>query len=706
MPGFFKWGRDKSAATSATSNGATAAVSAPVTPAPAPVAAPPANVAPAAPAMAEAPAAMAEPMAAPVAAEPIAAEPAPAPAPAAAEFNGSVSSPMHVVPGTLGVPLDGAFEPMTAPLAPADEAPAVPLAVAAPAPAMEAAPAPAPAPAPAESASSVAPTVISGADFHSTMPDFPLTLLHTLERAERLFANSAIVTNTAEGPRRTTYGAWARRVHRLGGALTRLGVQKGDRIGTLAWNTDKHLELYFGVPCMGAVLHTLNLRLSPKDLGFIIEDAADSYIFVDASLLGLLEKVANKLGSVRGLVVMNGAAQPSGQVTLPPILDYEELLAPESEHFNWPELDERDAASMCYTSGTTGNPKGVVYSHRSTMLHSLAECLPDALDCSERDIIMPYVPMFHANAWGLCQAAPLVGASLVFPNNLMDAATVTKLMSSEKVTIGAGVPTIWNGMLQVLDKEAIDLSSLRFLVCGGSAVSLALIEALDRHHLTIVQAWGMTEMSPLGTVSRVRRELADRPADEQNRYRAKQGVATPLVEFKIVDEQGAELPWDGKSFGELLVRGPWITTAYYRDADPDRFSDGWLRTGDIATLDEFGYVGIVDRSKDVIKSGGEWISSIDLENEIMLHPQVFEAAVIGVPDPKWEERPAAYVVPKPDFKDTLTGDDIIAFLTPRVAKWWLPDEIIFVDAIPKTGVGKVDKKLLRAMHADGRTNPA
>jgi acyl-CoA synthetase (AMP-forming)/AMP-acid ligase II len=326
--------------------------------------------------------------------------------------------------------------------------------------------------------------------------------------------------------------------------------------------------------------------------------------------------------------------------------------------------------------------------------------MPDALNYSERDIIMPFVPMFHANAWGLCQAAPLVGASLVFPGRLLDPVSVTRLMSSEKVTVGAGVPTIWTGMLQVLDKEPVDLSALRFIICGGSAVSLALIEGLERHNLTIVQAWGMTEMSPLGSVSRVRRHLADASQDEQNRYRAKQGTPTPLVEFKVVDDSNTEVPWDGKTFGELLVRGPWITGSYYHDADPAKFTDGWLRTGDVVTVDAYGTIGIVDRSKDVIKSGGEWISSVDLENAIMGHPQVLEAAVIGVPDPKWEERPCAYVVPKPEFRDTLTKADILSFLETRVAKWWLPDEVIFIEAVPKTSVGKFDKKVLRAHHTE------
>jgi fatty-acyl-CoA synthase len=450
------------------------------------------------------------------------------------------------------------------------------------------------------------------------------------------------------------------------------------------------------------------LRLFPQDIAYIINDAQDSVIFVDADLLPILEKISDQLGPVRNVVVMNGKANPTDASKLPPILDYEELLAAApNDTYPWPELDERQAAAMCYTSGTTGNPKGVVYSHRSVLLHSICLTQADVGGLSERDRAMPFVPMFHANAWGLAHAAPLVGATLIFPGRLMDPVSVTNLIASEKVTLAAGVPTIWIGMLQLLDKDpsAYDLSSCNRILCGGSAVPLALIEGLQRHNLNIIQAWGMTEMSPVGSMGRLRSEVAAMPVDDQNAVRGKAGVPVPLVDFRVLDDAGNPVPWDGVTFGELQVRGPWVTSSYYHGGDDNvnKFSDGWLRTGDVVTLDPYGYIGIVDRTKDVIKSGGEWISSVNLEGLIMGHPQVLEAAVIGVPDPKWQERPVAYIVPKPDFKDTLTKEDIIAYLEPKIAKWWLPEEVVFIDAVPKTSVGKFDKKVLRAQHATEHT---
>ncbi|HEY7022433.1 MAG TPA: long-chain fatty acid--CoA ligase [Ktedonobacterales bacterium] len=567
-------------------------------------------------------------------------------------------------------------------------------------------------PAPPTPAAASAPTMVpataTNGAFVSTMGDFPLTLQHSLDRAARLFPHREIVTNTADGPQRTTYGEWAKRVNRLAYALEKLGVKQGDRVATLGWNTATHLELYFGAPCMGAVLHTLNLRLFPQDVAYIINDAQDSVIFVDADLLPILEKISDQLGPVRNLVVTNGKANPTDASKLPPILDYEELLAAApNDTYPWPELDERQAAAMCYTSGTTGNPKGVVYSHRSVLLHSISLTQTDVGALSERDRVMPFVPMFHANAWGLAHAAPLVGATLIFPGRLMDPQSVTNLIASEKVTMAAGVPTIWIGMVQLLDKDpgAYDLSACSRIVCGGSAVTLALIEGLQRHNLNIIQAWGMTEMSPVGSFGRLRSEIMEMPVEDQYAARAKAGVPVPLVDFRVLDESGNPVPWDGVTFGELQVRGPWVTMSYYHGGDDNvnKFSDGWLRTGDVVTLDPYGYIGIVDRTKDVIKSGGEWISSVNLEGLIMGHPQVLEAAVIGVPDPKWQERPVAYVVPKPDFKDTLTKEDIIAYLEPKIAKWWLPEEVIMIDAVPKTSVGKFDKKVLRAQHAAEHT---
>ena len=598
--------------------------------------------------------------------------------------------------GAPSAPANGAAAtPQSAPQAPpaaATLATATPEAASSP---VAQTPPPAPAPAPAS------PATASPAGTVSTMMSFPLTLQHTLDRATRLFADREIVTNTENGAARTTYGAWAKRVNQLAGALTKLGIKPGDRVGTLGWNSAAHLELYFAIPCIGAVLHTLNLRLFPQDLSYIINDAQDSVIFVDGDLVPLLERIADQLTSVRALVVMNSPAKRASDVPLPQMLDYETLLAEQPTEYAWPALDENQAAAMCYTSGTTGNPKGVVYSHRSIVLHSIVGAMPDVLSLSENDVVMPFVPMFHANAWGLAHGAPMVGASLVFPGRLMDPVSVTKLMESERVTLAAGVPTIWIGLLQVLAKEPHDLSSVQRIICGGSAVPLSMIEGLQAHNLNIIQAWGMTEMSPLGSVARLKSKLQALPVSEQNKYRAKQGVMAPLVDFRVMDDDGNQVPWDGKTFGELQVRGPWITGSYYHTPDDgSKFSDGWLRTGDVVTIDENGYIGIVDRSKDVIKSGGEWISSVDLENAIMGHPQVLEAAVIGVPDPKWQERPCAYVVPKPEFKDTLTKDDIITYLQPLVAKWWLPGEVIFIESVPKTSVGKFDKKVLRKQHAD------
>ncbi len=532
----------------------------------------------------------------------------------------------------------------------------------------------------------------------STMMDVPLTLQHFLWRATTLFPKKEIVTKRENGLHRYTYADWGARVAQLAHALRALGVSSGDRVATFAWNNYRHLELYFAIPCTGAVLHTLNLRLFAEHLEFIIRDAEDRVIFVDASVLPLLERLAGKMPTVRQYVCMADGPVPTS--TLEPMVSYEELLAPQPKTYPWPALDERDAAAMCYTSGTTGNPKGVVYSHRSTFLHSFGAALGGAIGVSEEDCVLPVVPMFHANAWGLAYAATLVGAKHVFPDRFLDPATIADLIRQESVTIPAGVPTIWIALLQYLEKTGLELPSVRIIPCGGSAIPPALMEGMARRGLTMLHAWGMTETSPLGSVSQVKSYLRTGGAEEF-RFRMKQGFAVPGVEIRLADVETARvLPWDGQSVGEIQVRGPWITGSYYRGADKDRFTaDGWLRTGDVANMDAEGYIQIVDRTKDLVKSGGEWISSVELESAIMGHPKVLEAAVIGVPHPKWQERPVAYVVPKPDFKGAVTPAEILEYLQPQVAKWWLPDEVRFVDEIPKTSVGKFDKKVLRAQAA-------
>jgi fatty-acyl-CoA synthase len=528
------------------------------------------------------------------------------------------------------------------------------------------------------------------------MQDVPLTLPHLFGRAETLFFDKEIVTVTATGIERTTYGSWAERTRRLGGVLDDLGISDDGRVATFGWNTARHLELYFAAPCTGRVLHTLNIRLFPEQLVYIANHAEDEVIFVDRSLLGLLWPLVDQLETVRHFVVMDDG---KGEVPSPdggrPLHDYEDLLA-NADPVGFAVDDENRAASMCYTSGTTGNPKGVVYTHRSTFLHTLGTMVSSGISVAEDDRILPVVPMFHANAWGLAHAAVASGASLVMPGPDLSPPAIANLIVDERVTIAAGVPTIWMGVLPEL--KGRDTSSLRAIPCGGSAVPRALSEAYrEQTGLPIMQAWGMTETSPVASVGRIKSTI-DAVLDDEGRADLRTTVGQPsiCVEPRVVRPGSTEaLPWDGESSGELQVRGPWIAAEYYNDErSPESFTeDGWLKTGDVAVIDHHGYIRLVDRTKDVIKSGGEWISSVDLENELMGHPKVAEAAVIGIPHPKWAERPLACVVVKPG--EELTKEEVLEFLAPRVAKWWLPDDVVFVDEIPKTSVGKFSKKDLR-----------
>ncbi|MDQ6712292.1 MAG: long-chain fatty acid--CoA ligase [Candidatus Dormibacteraeota bacterium] len=524
----------------------------------------------------------------------------------------------------------------------------------------------------------------------STMPDFPLTLQHFLWRSTSLFPTKEIVTRRESGRHRYTYADFGRRVAQLAHALRELAVGPGDRVGTLAWNNYRHLELYFAAPCSGAVLHTLNPRLFPEHLEFVINDAEDKVIFVDASLVPALQRVAKNLKTVKQFVVMTDGPSPDG---VTPSVSYEALLGGRPTDFDWPALDERDAAAMCYTSGTTGKPKGVVYSHRSSVLHSFGIAIGGGIGLAESDSILPVVPMFHANAWGLAYGATMLGAKQVFPDRFLDPVSLTELIREEKVTFSAGVPSVWIALLQYLDKTATNLDGLRMFV-GGSALPAGLYDGLSRHGIDTNQGWGMTETSPVAAVATMKSYM---PESDRRQVRLKAGLPLAGVELRLANvETGEPVPWDGKSVGEIQVRGPWVTASYYRGVDPERFTkDGWLRTGDVANVDREGYAQIVDRTKDLVKSGGEWISSVELESAIMGHPKVLEAAVIGVPHPKWQERPVAYVVAKSEFKGAVTQAEIIEFLQPLVAKWWLPDAVRFVNEIPKTSVGKFDKKVIR-----------
>jgi len=531
----------------------------------------------------------------------------------------------------------------------------------------------------------------------STMQDFPLTITAILRHGRSVFGGSEVVTFEGESCRRATYARVAERADRLASALRRLGVREGDRVGTFSWNTQEHLEAYLAIPSMGAVLHTLNLRLFPEQLTYITNHAEDRVVLVDGSLIPLLARVAADLKTVEHFVVVG---EGDGSALGPNVLSYEELLAAESgEVYPYPEIDERSAAAMCYTSGTTGNPKGVVYSHRSTYLHSMAATSGTTFALTERDRILPIVPMFHANAWGLPYAGWMAGSDFVMPDRFLQGEPLVKLIMAEKPTVSGAVPTVWNDILGYADKhkDSVDLTSLRLVACGGSAVPRSLMEAFqERHGVKIVQAWGMTETSPIAAVAMPPEGI---PAGEEMEWRAKTGRVIAGVELRITADDGSVLPWDGEAVGEIEVRGPWITASYYKDDDPQKFHDGWLRTGDVGCVEPNGFVQITDRAKDVIKSGGEWISSVELEGTLMAHPSVKEAAVVGVPDDRWDERPLACVVLNEG--ESASVDDLKGFLADRVAKWWLPERWTFIDEVPKTSVGKFDKKVLRARYADG-----
>lgn len=523
----------------------------------------------------------------------------------------------------------------------------------------------------------------------------PLTIVDLIERAEKYFPKKEVISRTHTRTERLTYEQIGKRTRSLSSALENLGVKKGDRVGTLAWNHHRHLEVYFAAPSMGAVLHTINIRLSAEHLIYIINHAEDKVLFIDADLLPLVESVKDQLNTVETFIVMNDEkAVPESSIE--GLLSYEQIVADGDETYQFArDIKEEDAAGMCYTSATTGKPKGVVYSHRGIVLHSTALSMADTAAISESDSVMPVVPMFHVNAWGMPFVATMLGATQVLPGPRMTPQIIAEMMEKYEVTISAGVPTIWLGLLQELNKGTYDTSSLRAILCGGSAAPKFMIKAFESDfNIPFMHAYGMTETTPLVTLARLKSYQVDLPEEERLEIRSRQGQVVPGLEIKVVKDNGEEVEADGEEMGELLVRGPWIADEYYKDdRTKDAFKDGWLYTGDVVTIDEEGSIKIVDRMGDLIKSGGEWISSVDLENALMAHPAVFEAAVVSVPDPKWQERPVGCVV----FKEgkEASEDELKTFLSSQFAKWWVPDQVLFMDELPKTSVGKFLKRDLR-----------
>ncbi|MGA8548048.1 MAG: long-chain fatty acid--CoA ligase [Mycobacterium sp.] len=532
---------------------------------------------------------------------------------------------------------------------------------------------------------------------YSTMHSFPLTITAILRHASGVHGARKVTTATGSGYRQSNYAELGQQAAQLANALRGIGVSGDQRVATFMWNNAEHLTAYLAVPAMGAVLHTLNIRLFPEQIVFVANEAEDQVVLVDASLVKLLAPVLGELETVHTVIAVGdgdiSALEQSGKT----VLRYADMVAGESTEFDWPEIDEDSAAAMCYTSGTTGNPKGVVYSHRSSYLHTMATCTSNGIGVGSSDCVLPIVPMFHANAWGLPYAALMAGADLVLPDAHLDAKSLIDMIEKLRPTVAGAVPTIWNDVMHHLETEPNhDVSSLRLVACGGSAVPVSLMRTFeDKHGVQIRQLWGMTETSPMATMAW---PPPDTPADQHWTFRATQGQPLCGVEARIVDDDGQVLPNDNEAVGEVEVRGPWITSSYYRGHDESKFDSGWLRTGDVGRIDERGFITLTDRAKDVIKSGGEWISSVELENNLVAHPDVVEAAVVGVPDERWQERPLAVIIAKEG--SDVSAADLRNFLSDRVVRWWLPERWTFVDEIPRTSVGKYDKKTIRARYAD------